>query len=89
MGWIVRDYLCNCGHSWEDLVKTEEQDQMCPDCGVVNHYIMSATHIGSYSLLDNDGQAKSLRKRSRDHTKKQLKKDPTSMKMSKHVMKKR
>lgn len=89
MGWIVRDYRCECGHSWEDLVKTDEQDVICPECSVLNHYIVSACNIASYSIMDKEAQAKHLRKRSRDHTKKMLKKDPTSMKMSRHVVKKK
>jgi len=85
MGWIVRDYQCQCGRKWEDLVKTDAQDSPCPKCETVNHYIMSACKIATYSLMDKDAKAKHLRKRSRDHTRKMLKKDPTSMKMSRHV----
>lgn len=85
MGWIIRDYRCECGHEWESLVRTESQDKECAECGVMNHYTISATSLATYSMMSKDDQAKHLRKRSRDHTKKMLKKDPTSMKMSRHV----
>jgi cell division protein FtsX len=86
MGWITREYQCECGHEWEDIVDREEQDQPCPVCGKINHYVMSTTGVASYSIMSKDDQAKVLRKRSRDHTRAMLKKDPTQMKMSRHVM---
>ncbi|NBU69922.1 MAG: zinc ribbon domain-containing protein [Bacteroidetes bacterium] len=87
MGWISREYLCdNCGHEWADIVRRGEEAQNCPECGTLSNYVMSATNVASYSLMSKDDQAKHLRKRSRDHTKAMLKKDPTSMKMSRHVM---
>lgn len=85
MGWIMRDYRCECGEEWESLVRTESQDKECPECGKLNHYTVSACALATYSMMSKDDQAKHLRKRSRDHTKKMLKKDPTSMKMSRHV----
>jgi hypothetical protein len=89
MGWIVRDYLCDCGNAWEDLVDTTCQEQHCPKCDRANKHIISACNIATYSLMSKDDQAKHLRKRSRDHTRKMLKKDPTSMKQSRHVLKKK
>jgi putative FmdB family regulatory protein len=87
MGWISRDYRCEkCGHEWEDVVQRGDEDQPCPMCGTVNSYVLSATGVASYSLMSKDDQAKHLRKRSRDHTRKMLKQDPSSMKMSRHVM---
>jgi len=87
MGWISRDYRCEtCGHEWDDIVQSgSDQKSTCPSCGATNDYILSATNVASYSLLSKDDQAKSLRKRSRDHTRKMLKQDPTSMKMSRHI----
>lgn len=91
MAFIMRDFQClseQCQHQWEDLVRREEEnEQKCPECGSAGSWIISATNLASYSLLSREDQAKSLRKRSRDHTRKQLKKDPTSMKMSRHVLK--
>jgi len=87
MGWIMRDYLCECGHSWEDLVKTDEQDIPCPECARITHYAMSSCAIATYSIMDKEAQKTHMLKRSSDHTKKLLKQDPTSMKMSRHVKK--
>jgi hypothetical protein len=89
MGWISREYRCECGHDWDDLVQRGDEDQPCPECGKMNHYVMSAPNLATYSLMSKDDQAKHLRKRSRDHTRKMLKKDPSSMKMSRHVLGKR
>lgn len=93
MAFITRDFQClseSCQHEWEDLVRREEEnEQKCPVCGAAGRWVISASNIGSYSLLSKEDQAKSLRKRSREHTKKQLKKDPSSMKMSRHVLGKR
>ena len=89
MGWISRDYQCDCGHEWDDLVSTDDQDQPCPSCGKMNHYVMSAPALATYSIMSKDEQAKHLRKRSRDHTRKMLKKDPEAVKMSRHVVRKK
>jgi hypothetical protein len=87
MGWIVRDYVCDCGHAWEDIVEPESEYQRCPSCDKLNKFVMSACNIATYSIMSKDDQAKHLRKRSRDHTRKMLKKDPTSLKQSRHVLK--
>jgi hypothetical protein len=83
MGWIYRDFLClnaECQHEFEDLVKPEEENnQICPICGHAARWTISTPHIASYSLMDKDAQAKHLRKRSRDHTMKWLKKDPSHL----------
>lgn len=89
MAWITRDFLCsdpNCAHIWEDIVqRSEENDQKCPVCGHAADKLMSATNVASYSLMSKDDQAKHLRKRSRDHTRAMLKKDPTQARMTKHM----
>lgn len=85
MAWIMRDYRCACGNEWEDLVQRGEEDVTCPKCSTVVHYTVTACGIASYSIMDKDTQAKHLRKRSRDHTRAMLKKDPTSLKTSRHM----
>lgn len=87
MGWISRDFYCKqCEHEWDDLVqRAEENDQICPKCQGLASIGISCPHVASYSLMSKDDQAKHLRKRSRDHTRKMLKKDPTTMKMSRHI----
>lgn len=87
MAWITRDFLClnpKCEHEWHDLIQRSEEDsQVCPTCNHAARWVMSAPNIASYSLMSKDDQAKHLRKRSRDHTRKMLKKDPTQARMTK------
>lgn len=87
MAYICRDFECQntqCGHVWEDTVdRTEEDTQVCPVCGHAARWIIAASNIASYSLMSKDEQAKHLRKRSRDHTRKMLKQDPTQAVMTK------
>lgn len=87
MAWIYRDYICtSCEHEWEEfLQRSEENDQKCVKCGAPGKICISACNIATYSLMSKDDQAKHLRKRSRDHTKKMLKKDPTTARMSRHI----
>lgn len=87
MAWITRDFLClnpKCAHEWDDLVlRSEEDQQKCPKCKHAARWVIAAPHIATYSLMSKDEQAKHLRKRSRDHTRKMLKKDPTQAAMTK------
>lgn len=87
MAYIVRPFEClnaECKHEWEDMVlRSEENDQKCPVCGHAARWCIAATNVASYSLMSKDDQAKHLRKRSRDHTRKELKKDPTQARMTK------
>lgn len=89
MAYVYRDFQCQnleCGHTWEDLVdRSEENDQRCPKCSAPAKYVIGATHVATYSLMSKDDQAKHLRKRSREHTLKELKKDPTQARMTKRL----
>lgn len=87
MGWISRDFYCkSCEHEWDDLVqRSEENDQKCPECGEPAFIGISCPGVMSYSMMSKDDQAKHLRKRSRDHTRKMLKKDPETAVMSRHI----
>lgn len=89
MAYVYRDFEClndKCKHAWDDLVdRSEENDQKCPKCGSAAKYVISATHVATYSLMSKEDQAKHLRKRSRDHTRKELKKDPTQARMTKRL----
>ena len=90
MSWIIRPFECQvCPHTWDDLVKREEEnDQKCPKCNGAAKWVICAPAIASYSIMDKDAQMKHLRKRSRDHTRKELKKDPShAMKQMKIKMK--
>lgn len=76
MGWIVRDYLCPCGKSYEDLVKSDSQKANCPECHKKNTPIISAPALGKFSMADADGKANILRTRSSEHTKREVRKEP-------------
>ncbi|NJL55422.1 hypothetical protein HC928_09715 [bacterium] len=88
MGWILKDFECSdCGAEFEELVG-EDTDVVCPSCGSASvRQCLSAPKPAAYSMMSKDAQAKCLRKRSREHTLKQLKKDPTQVTMSRHVRK--
>lgn len=85
MAYITRDFEClKCAHQFIDMVTREEQDkQVCPECGNPARWIISAPKLATYSMMSQDDKAKHLRKRSRDHTRKELKKDPTTARMTK------
>lgn len=91
MGWIIRPFEClssECGHSWEDIVPREEENsQQCPKCGHEARWVISVTGIAVFSMMSKDDQAKCLRKRSREHTMKELKKDPTQIRQTRHKLK--
>jgi hypothetical protein len=84
MAWVIRPYKCNsatCGHEWEDMVERSEEDkQVCPECGCPASWMLCAPNVATFSLLDKAGQTAALKKRSRDHTRKELKKDPSQAK---------
>lgn len=73
MGYLSRSYDCSCGHSYRDLVDSEEdQTSPCPECGTVNSYSLGFPGIASFSLMDKEGRKASLMKRATEHTKKKI-----------------
>ena len=83
MGWILRDYECTeCPNIYEQLVDRENQNSVCPACYAINAPVLSPVASANYSMMSKDEQAKCLRKRSREHTIKQIKKDPTAIKQT-------
>lgn len=88
MGWIHRDFICTsseCTHEFDDLVQRDDPMPACPVCGSPMKIAIVATNVGTYTMMSKDDQAKCLRKRSRDHTRKMLKKDPTTARMTKRL----
>ena len=43
----VYDYVCECGHKFEDLVRDSEEEVACPECGQITERQDSAAHIFS------------------------------------------
>lgn len=79
MGWIVKDFECSgCGNVYEDLVSTStEEVPSCPQCeGVDVSPVLSCPNIASFSIMEPAERAKSLKKRSAEHSLKQLAKEP-------------
>ena len=76
MAWIVKDFKCNdCGNVWEELYKREEEGMvLCPSCFSSDTKVdgISSPALGLYSIADKEGKAAILRKRSADHTKKDV-----------------
>ena len=74
MGWMVKNFVClDCGHEFEDLYKTGEEDQVeCPECGATNCQIdgISSPALGTYSMADAAGKSAILKRRSLAHTEK-------------------
>lgn len=89
MGYILRDLGClnpECSQGvWEDLVDRNAETFECPTCKGPATAVISAPKPATYSMMSKDDQAKHLRKRSRDHTRRELKKDPTTARMSRHI----
>ena len=78
MSWVMRDFECECGCVFEDIVdKREAQESECPECGRVCAYIpISPTPIATFSLQDSDDRRRTMLKRSADHTLKEIKREP-------------
>jgi putative FmdB family regulatory protein len=71
----LRDFRCVCGLDFEDLVESSDVlSATCPSCGQAAERIISAPHIGVTN--DPAKRAEILRKRSHEHTIKELKKEP-------------
>jgi putative FmdB family regulatory protein len=72
---IMRDFVCpKCTHVFEDLVGAADTTTPCPMCGTAALRQVSSPRIGLY----NDPAAREvvLRKRSIDHTHKEVAKTP-------------
>ena len=53
MSWESLDLKCQCGHTFEDLVKRSERDEahLCPECGKESAYrCMSVPNVSTDKL---------------------------------------
>lgn len=68
MGWMIKDFKCSdCNHEWEELYR-EGEGVDCPMCGSSNtQALISTPGLGTYSMLDREGKAAHLKKRSYEH----------------------
>lgn len=77
MGWISREFECKCGWFGDDLLKSDEPQVLdCPECGTELTPVLSAPAIGGYSIQDAAGRADILKRRSAEHTAKEMAKEP-------------
>jgi hypothetical protein len=76
MGWKLDNYNCECGNEYEYLRGPEEPvEAECKACGKLNPPGISMPAVAAFSIMDPASRAASLKKRSAEHTKQQLKKE--------------
>lgn len=77
MGYKLYDFQCECGWEGEDLVEAGVTVTPCPNCGVgYAEKVISIPNLGTFSMADAATQASMLKKRSEEHTTKELRREP-------------
>lgn len=78
MGFKLFDFTCEeCGYEFEDLVEAGVEVTPCPNCGVgYGSRTMSVPNLGKFTMASAEGRSAMLKKRSEEHTHKELKKEP-------------
>lgn len=79
MAWVKHDFQCTeCELEFEEFyMRSQRDDVECPECGCKElKQLISAPNIAAFSLKDAEGRRQSLMKRSREHTQKELDKEP-------------
>jgi putative FmdB family regulatory protein len=73
---IMKDFVCNdCGHKFEDFFKPSEEDKVvCLECGSndISRDGLSFPSLGAWSMQDKAGRDATLKKRSADHTNREV-----------------
>lgn len=74
---IVRDFFCrDCEHEWEDLTPMDVTSPICPNCGSEDTGVsLSVPNIASFSIMSKEDRTAHMKKRSADHSKREMKKD--------------
>ena len=75
---FLREFQCDaCELAFEDLMPSSaDRVTACKNCGARCEAVMSAPRVGAFSGLSPEARAEVLRKRSHQHTMKELKKEP-------------
>lgn len=78
MSWVVKDFECErCGCVWEDLVKRNDQVSDCPECNALStKTVISCPNVNTFGMKSPAERSAAMKKRSEDHTKKELRKEP-------------
>ncbi len=81
MGYVMHDYHCTeCGWAGEEMVNAEDRCITCPQCHAILSPRMSAPRLGIFSMASPEQKAEILKKRSLDHTKKEVRKEAEKFK---------
>lgn len=79
MTFKTHDFLCSeCAHEFTEMYWLSERDQVkCPECGNLELKVLIApTRISTFSMASPEEKASIMRKRSEDHSLKELRKEP-------------
>ncbi len=79
MAWIIHDFECKkCQCIFEEMYKTADRKKIkCPNCGSRSlKQVLTAANIAAFSIMSPEMKREHLKKRSADHTQKQIDKEP-------------
>lgn len=77
MSYVIYDFECeNCGRVWEDMVDRTAVESPCPGCTTVStNKLVACPAIASFSMLPLEDRSKLMKRRSEEHTKKEMRKE--------------
>ncbi len=82
MGYLIKDFLCEkCNEVFEEMVEPTVKLATCPICTEPAEQIMSSPMIGT--MNDSAKRLESLKKRSKEHSKREVAKEPEKFGMDK------
>ncbi len=73
MGYKLFDFECgDCDSIWEALVEPDDLTDSCPRCGQDCPTVLSIPKLATFSMMSQDEKTAHLKKRSADHTQKEI-----------------
>lgn len=79
MAWVSHDFECSmCGHEFTEMYQRSQRDEVeCPECGSKDLIqLISAPNIAAFSIKSPEEKVASMKQRSRQHTQKEIDKEP-------------
>ncbi len=79
MAWKTHEFQCSrCGHEFEEFYHTDSRPLLeCPACFCMDLVVLcSASNLATFSMMSGEQQIAHMKKRSSDHTQKQIDKEP-------------
>lgn len=68
------DYECTCGRApWEAIHKMDDRHNEICECGAVAKLVIGSTNLQTFSMRSPEEQKAELKRRSFEHTQKELK----------------